>query len=161
MFWTDIVVNSVFAVDIMINFRKAYIHPKTGATIQDPKKIAARYLKFYFWVDFIACLPLDTIFTSSFLRFSNLLKIFRLSRFNSIIRLLSLTSENTIKVKMALLVLALLVFIHWTSCLLYVVIYQNYKELALGLIDSEDPSEYFINKSGKRVPVFKFNYWVP
>jgi len=44
-FWVDFVINILFAVDILVNFRSAYTDQKTGEDIMDAKKVAKEYLK--------------------------------------------------------------------------------------------------------------------
>lgn len=67
---------------------------------------------------------------------------------------MGLSTENAIKLRMGQLVLVLILFIHWSSCLLYVVIYNNYFNIVHEIKDSEDAKVYYINKNGNRAPVF-------
>ena len=54
------VIEVIFGVDILINFRTAY-QDNEGKIITNSKMIAKRYLKFHFWVDFFAVFPFDAI----------------------------------------------------------------------------------------------------
>lgn len=47
----------IFFVDLVLGFRRAYINEKTGLQVICPKLIAIRYLKFYFWIDLLGCIP--------------------------------------------------------------------------------------------------------
>ena len=58
----------IFFLDLILGFRRAYINEKTGYEVICPNKIAIRYLKFYFWVDLLGCLPLDHYTDITFLR---------------------------------------------------------------------------------------------
>ena len=58
----NIIVDVMFIVDIMINFRTTYVEQKTQLIISEPKKIAIHYLKTWFFVDFGAAIPFDYFF---------------------------------------------------------------------------------------------------
>ena len=84
----DIIDNSIkfiFAIDVILGFRKAYVNEKTGSIQRDPIKIAQRYLKWYFWIDLISAFPFDLFIDSGMLRYSSLVKIFRLLRLNKFV----------------------------------------------------------------------------
>jgi len=51
----------IFALDVLLCFRKAYKDERTGQEENDPKKIAIRYLKFYFWIDVLSAIPFEDI----------------------------------------------------------------------------------------------------
>ena len=55
----NIIVDVMFIVDIVINFRTTYVEQKTQLIISEPKKIAIHYLKTWFFVDFVAAIPFD------------------------------------------------------------------------------------------------------
>ena len=57
----DSIVDFLFAIDIFINFISAIEDPLTGQVIVDHKTIAKQYLTGWFWLDFVACLPLNLI----------------------------------------------------------------------------------------------------
>lgn len=52
----------LFAFDILINFRTAYVNDQTDELVTDPVKIAKNYLKGRFWVDLLASIPFNDIF---------------------------------------------------------------------------------------------------
>jgi len=60
-FWLDFIINILFAVDIMVNFRSAYIDTKTGVEIKKSGKVALNYIKTRFFIDLIATVPFDFI----------------------------------------------------------------------------------------------------
>lgn len=87
----DYLLKTVFMVDVIIGFRKAYMNEATGKEIRDPWKIAKRYLKFYFWIDLISSIPFDLIFPENYSwHLLPLVKIVRLFRLNKIISFLKL-----------------------------------------------------------------------
>lgn len=48
----------LFGVDILLAFFSEYVDMAFGEKIRQPKKIAKRYLKGGFWIDFVSTLPL-------------------------------------------------------------------------------------------------------
>merc|ERR1719334_785718 len=52
----------MFMVDIGINFRTGFIHPITDVIIIDSRAIVKRYLRGWFFIDFISSVPFDYIF---------------------------------------------------------------------------------------------------
>lgn len=62
--WMDIMfygADVIFLLDMSIIFFTAY-YDEQGALVQDRKKIALSYLKFWFWMDLISIFPFDLIF---------------------------------------------------------------------------------------------------
>jgi hypothetical protein len=57
---TNILVDLIFLLDILVNFRTTYIDSH-GEEVVDPRRIAYNYLKLSFWVDLCATIPLDSI----------------------------------------------------------------------------------------------------
>lgn len=56
LLYTDMVIDVLFMIDILINFRTTYV--KGGEVlITNPWKIALHYFKTYFLVDFVAAIP--------------------------------------------------------------------------------------------------------
>jgi len=53
-------IDLVFGIDIFVNFRTTFIDSK-GDEIFKPREIGVNYLKFFFWIDLVATLPLDFI----------------------------------------------------------------------------------------------------
>lgn len=59
-------VDIFYMIQIYIRFRTAYVAPSSrvfgrGELVIDPSKIARRYLRRGFWIDFIAALPLPQV----------------------------------------------------------------------------------------------------
>jgi potassium channel len=57
----DYMVDILFAIDIFVNFITAYDDEERGVPVRNPKKIASNYLKSWFIMDLLACLPIDLI----------------------------------------------------------------------------------------------------
>ena len=60
IFLIDLFVDLFFFCDIIVNFRTTYID-KNDVLVTDTKKIATRYLRTYFIVDFVAAIPWDVV----------------------------------------------------------------------------------------------------
>lgn len=54
----DSIVDVVFFLDIILNFHTTYVS-QTGEVISDPKLIRLNYLKSWFVIDLLSCLPYD------------------------------------------------------------------------------------------------------
>lgn len=57
----DILVDIMFIIDILINFRTTYVN-KNDEVVSHPKRIAAHYIKGWFIIDLVAAIPFDLIF---------------------------------------------------------------------------------------------------
>ena len=57
----------VYTADIIINFRRGFVNPRTGIEEKDLKSIAINYIKFFFWIDLLAALPFNFISDLKFL----------------------------------------------------------------------------------------------
>eukprot|EP00929_Paragymnodinium_shiwhaense_P064368 TRINITY_DN32231_c0_g2_i1.p1 TRINITY_DN32231_c0_g2~~TRINITY_DN32231_c0_g2_i1.p1 ORF type:complete len:1458 (+),score=354.11 TRINITY_DN32231_c0_g2_i1:199-4572(+) len=89
----DIFVDIVFATDIVLNFRCAFVDID-GNTNTIPAEIRLKYLKGWFWVDFLSTFPSDRVSGSVMsgaggeARAMRLIRIVRLVRLLKLIRLL-------------------------------------------------------------------------
>lgn len=64
-----------YVVHMVLRFRTAFVRPSTrvfgrGELVTDPREIAIRYLKFDFWIDFVAVLPIPQVSLLYFLWFT-------------------------------------------------------------------------------------------
>jgi hypothetical protein len=55
----DELIDVLFAIDILINFRSCYIDPKTDNLVTDPQMISRNYIKGRFWIDLCASIPFE------------------------------------------------------------------------------------------------------
>ena len=118
----DILVTITFTADIVINFNTAFILRRQ--LIADRRRIAARYLKNWFFWDLIATLPLTWFFSPGryagvnrvlrFFRLARLLKLFGSSRTLGRARRLGLV--NPAFTRLFLLVFWILVAAHLIAC---------------------------------------------
>nr|QQY02525.1 potassium voltage-gated channel protein eag 3 [Cryptocotyle lingua] len=121
----DRIVDIIFCIDIVLNFHTTFVGP-TGAVISDPTLIRLNYLKGWFMVDLIACLPygLLNLFGESdsgtVASLFNTLKVVRLLRLWRVIRKL----DQYLKYVATILLIMILCFIllaHWLACVWYMV----------------------------------------
>ena len=59
----NLLVDLMFIVDILINFRTTFIKVNSDEVISSPKQIALHYLKTWFVVDFVAAIPFEFMIT--------------------------------------------------------------------------------------------------
>ncbi|XP_008783945.2 potassium channel KAT3 isoform X1 [Phoenix dactylifera] len=91
LFLAENIVNSFFAVDIVLTFFVAYLDRKSYLLIDDPKRIATRYLSTWFIFDVCSTAPfqpLSLLFTSHgnglVFKILNMLRLWRLRRVSSL-----------------------------------------------------------------------------
>ncbi|XP_053568361.1 potassium voltage-gated channel subfamily H member 1 [Bombina bombina] len=116
----DSIVDVIFLVDIVLNFHTTFVGP-AGEVISDPKLIRMNYLKTWFVIDLLSCLPYDVInaFENVDEGISSLfssLKVVRLLRLGRVARKL----DHYIEYGAAVLVLLVCVFglaAHWLACI--------------------------------------------
>ncbi|XP_062857413.1 potassium voltage-gated channel subfamily H member 5a isoform X2 [Trichomycterus rosablanca] len=118
----DSVVDVIFLVDIVLNFHTTFVGPG-GEVISDPKLIRMNYMKTWFVIDLLSCLPYDIInaFENVDEGLSSLfssLKVVRLLRLGRVARKL----DHYLEYGAAVLVLLVCVFglvAHWLACIWY------------------------------------------
>ncbi|XP_061086074.1 potassium voltage-gated channel subfamily H member 1-like isoform X3 [Conger conger] len=118
----DSIVDVIFLVDIVLNFHTTFVGP-AGEVISDPKLIRMNYLKTWFVIDLLSCLPYDVInaFENVDEGISSLfssLKVVRLLRLGRVARKL----DHYLEYGAAVLVLLVCVFglaAHWLACIWY------------------------------------------
>eukprot|EP00601_Ochromonadales_sp_CCMP2298_P003116 CAMPEP_0173170510 /NCGR_PEP_ID=MMETSP1141-20130122/1271_1 /TAXON_ID=483371 /ORGANISM="non described non described, Strain CCMP2298" /LENGTH=758 /DNA_ID=CAMNT_0014092399 /DNA_START=42 /DNA_END=2315 /DNA_ORIENTATION=+ len=88
------IMTAIFAVDLCLNFNTAYVDEKQSMVYSRLRRIARRYLGFWFWIDFVSTVPLDNIigiFASASalanLRALKVLRMFRLFKLFHIFQL--------------------------------------------------------------------------
>ncbi|XP_058101100.1 potassium channel KAT3-like isoform X2 [Magnolia sinica] len=129
LFIIDNIVNSFFAVDIILTFFVAYIDRRSYLLIDGPKKIAIRYLSTWFVFDVCSTVPLQPLsllFTnqSAGLGFKilNMLRLWRLRRVSSLFaRLEKDIRFNYFWTRCTKLVSVTLFAVHCAACLNYLI----------------------------------------
>ncbi|XP_016377688.1 potassium voltage-gated channel subfamily H member 1-like [Sinocyclocheilus rhinocerous] len=127
----DSIVDVIFLVDIVLNFHTTFVGP-AGEVISDPKLIRMNYMKTWFVIDLLSCLPYDVInafenvdenwnhraVTQGISSLFSSLKVVRLLRLGRVARKL----DHYIEYGAAVLVLLVCVFglaAHWLACIWY------------------------------------------
>ncbi|XP_063068050.1 potassium voltage-gated channel subfamily H member 5-like, partial [Engraulis encrasicolus] len=118
----DSIVDVVFLVDIVLNFHTTFVGP-AGEVVSDAALIRINYLKTWFSIDLLSCLPYDIInaFENVDEGISSLfssLKVVRLLRLGRVARKL----DHYLEYGAAVLVLLVCVFglvAHWLACIWY------------------------------------------
>ncbi|XP_076613046.1 voltage-gated delayed rectifier potassium channel KCNH5-like [Chaetodon auriga] len=118
----DSVVDVIFLIDIVLNFHTTFVGP-AGEVISDARLIRMNYLKTWFVIDLLSCLPYDIInaFENVDEGLSSLfssLKVIRLLRLGRVARKL----DHYLEYGAAVLVLLVCVFglvAHWLACIWY------------------------------------------
>jgi CRP-like cAMP-binding protein len=149
-FWLDVCVDIYFISDVYVSFRTAYVDDEGDLEYRN-SKIAVNYLKSWFAIDILSCLPvnyfayLPSVDADSstgksnklvrLLRLLRLLKLLRLARINRIIA----RYEQEYYALVSSLKIAKIVFVvgavgHWLCCSWY----------ALGSLESS-----FVDRNGK------------
>ncbi|XP_056284003.1 potassium voltage-gated channel subfamily H member 5-like isoform X3 [Pseudoliparis swirei] len=118
----DSVVDIIFLIDIVLNFHTTFVGP-AGEVVSDAKVIRMNYLKTWFVIDLLSCLPYDIINAFEHVNeglsslFSSL-KVVRLLRLGRVARKL----DHYLEYGAAVLVLLVCVFglvAHWLACIWY------------------------------------------
>jgi hypothetical protein len=138
----EYVILFVFALDVVLGFRKAYLD-SMFQVVKDPVLIAKNYIKFFFWVDLLSAIPFDYFIKDGFLIYIGMIKVFRLLRLKKVIDNLGFSAKSIAKIRIIQLVVMLLMVIHLATCYLYSIVTIDYFTLGPG------------------PHLFDLNYWMP
>ncbi|KAJ7313632.1 hypothetical protein JRQ81_005193 [Phrynocephalus forsythii] len=141
---SDIAVEMLFIVDIILNFRTTYVS-QSGQVIYDPRSICLHYVATWFFVDLIAALPFDLlyVFNVPVTYLVHLLKTVRLLRLLRLLQKLDRYSQYSAMV-LTLLMSMFALLAHWMACIWYVI----------GRQESNDPVTWdigWLHELGKRI----------
>ncbi|XP_056263243.1 potassium voltage-gated channel subfamily H member 6a isoform X2 [Pseudoliparis swirei] len=121
----DLVVDVMFIVDILINFRTTYVN-HNDEVVSHPGRIAQHYFKGWFLIDIVAAIPFDLLIfrtgseepqTTTLI---GLLKTARLLRLVRVARKLDRYSEYGAAV-LFLLMCSFALIAHWLACIWYAI----------------------------------------
>ncbi|XP_076871723.1 voltage-gated inwardly rectifying potassium channel KCNH7 isoform X3 [Brachyhypopomus gauderio] len=119
----DLMVDIMFIVDILINFRTTYVNVNEEV-VSHPTKIAVHYFKGWFLIDMVAAIPFDLLIFGSgseeTTTLIGLLKTARLLRLVRVARKLDRYSEYGAAVLMLLMCIFALIA-HWLACIWYAI----------------------------------------
>ncbi|NXX78504.1 KCNH4 protein, partial [Urocolius indicus] len=143
---SDIAVEMLFILDIILNFRTTYVS-QSGQVVYDPRSICIHYMATWFFVDLIAALPFDLlyVFNVTVTSLVHLLKTVRLLRLLRLLQKLDRYSQYSAMV-LTLLMSMFALLAHWMACIWYVI---GRKEM-----ESNDPHTWdigWLHELGKRL----------
>ncbi|CAI2348759.1 unnamed protein product [Caenorhabditis sp. 36 PRJEB53466] len=119
----DLIVDIMFIVDIIINFRTTYVN-ENDEVVSHPGKIATHYFKGWFIIDMVAAVPFDLLLVSTnsdeTTTLIGLLKTARLLRLVRVARKLDRYSEYGAAV-LLLLMATFALIAHWLACIWYAI----------------------------------------
>ncbi|XP_061555635.1 LOW QUALITY PROTEIN: potassium voltage-gated channel subfamily H member 6a [Phycodurus eques] len=121
----DLVVDVMFIVDILINFRTTYVN-HNDEVVSNPSRIAQHYFKGWFLIDIVAAIPFDLLIFRSgseepqTTTLIGLLKTARLLRLVRVARKLDRYSEYGAAV-LFLLMCTFALIAHWLACIWYAI----------------------------------------
>nr|XP_057904397.1 potassium voltage-gated channel subfamily H member 6a isoform X2 [Doryrhamphus excisus] len=121
----DLVVDVMFIVDILINFRTTYVN-HNDEVVSHPGRIAQHYFKGWFLIDIVAAIPFDLLIFRSGTEepqtttLIGLLKTARLLRLMRVARKLDRYSEYGTAV-LFLLMCTFALIAHWLACIWYAI----------------------------------------
>ena len=61
LFYVDRCVDLLFIFDLFLSFGRPFLDEASGKTVSHVPSIIRNYLKFWFWIDVISCVPYDMI----------------------------------------------------------------------------------------------------
>lgn len=135
IFLVNSIIDFIFFIDIILNFRTSFYISSTGDEIFDGRLIAKNYLMGNFWFDILSCFPSDVILsnTNTSLEFSTvlalfgLLKLYRISRLNRIINFARARNDVKLVLRICQLLFFLLMYVHLVACSWWIIV--TYDEL--------------------------------
>ncbi|XP_043097846.1 potassium voltage-gated channel subfamily H member 7 isoform X2 [Puntigrus tetrazona] len=136
----DLIVDIMFIVDILINFRTTYVNANEEV-VSHPVKIAVHYFKGWFFIDMVAAIPFDLLIfeggSEETTTLIGLLKTARLLRLVRVARKLDRYSEYGAAVLMLLMCIFALIA-HWLACIWYAIgnVEKHYLEHTIGWLDN-------------------------
>ncbi|KAB5555167.1 hypothetical protein PHYPO_G00030390 [Pangasianodon hypophthalmus] len=118
---SDIAVEMLFILDIILNFRTTYVS-QSGQVVYDSRSICIHYAATWFFVDLVAALPFDLLYAFNITVTSlvHLLKTVRLLRLLRLLQKLDRYSQYSAMV-LTLLMSMFALLAHWMACIWYVI----------------------------------------
>ncbi|KAK9530335.1 hypothetical protein VZT92_011842 [Zoarces viviparus] len=118
---SDIVVEMLFIIDIILNFRTTYVS-QSGQVEYEARSICIHYATTWFFVDLVAALPFDLLYAFNITVTSlvHLLKTVRLLRLLRLLQKLDRYSQYSAMV-LTLLMSVFALLAHWMACIWYMI----------------------------------------
>uniref|UniRef100_A0A8C5E5S2 Voltage-gated delayed rectifier potassium channel KCNH4 n=1 Tax=Gouania willdenowi TaxID=441366 RepID=A0A8C5E5S2_GOUWI len=120
-FISDIAVELLFIIDIILNFRTTYVS-QSGQVVYEARSICIHYATTWFFVDLVAALPIDLLYVFN-ITVSSLVHLFKTIRLLRLLRLLQkldrYSQYSAMVLTLLMSVFALLA--HWMACIWYII----------------------------------------
>ncbi|AWP17761.1 Potassium voltage-gated channel subfamily H member 4 [Scophthalmus maximus] len=118
---SDIAVEMLFIIDIILNFRTTYVS-QSGQVVYQARSICIHYATTWFFVDLVAALPFDLLYAFNITVTSlvHLLKTVRLLRLLRLLQKLDRYSQYSAMV-LTLLMSVFALLAHWMACIWYMI----------------------------------------
>ncbi|XP_074519093.1 voltage-gated delayed rectifier potassium channel KCNH4-like isoform X2 [Halichoeres trimaculatus] len=118
---SDIAVEMLFIVDMILNFRTTYVS-QSGQVVYESRSICIHYATTWFFVDLVAALPFDLLYAFNITVTSlvHLLKTVRLLRLLRLLQKLDRYSQYSAMV-LTLLMSVFALLAHWMACIWYMI----------------------------------------
>ncbi|RZF48288.1 hypothetical protein LSTR_LSTR014494 [Laodelphax striatellus] len=121
---SDVVVEALFIIDIILNFRTTYVNRK-GEVVSRSSSIAINYGKGWFVLDLLAAIPFDLLYASDVYSGEehgqiHLLKLTRLLRLARLLQKMDRYSQYSAMI-LTLLMLSFTLVAHWLACIWFVI----------------------------------------
>ncbi|XP_056152674.1 potassium voltage-gated channel subfamily H member 4-like [Lampris incognitus] len=143
---SDIAVEMLFILDIILNFRTTYVS-QSGQVVYEARSICIHYATTWFFVDLVAALPFDLLYAFNITVTSlvHLLKTVRLLRLLRLLQKLDRYSQYSAMV-LTLLMSMFALLAHWMACIWYII---GRKEMESN--DSDNWDIGWLHELGKRL----------
>ncbi|KAJ2952844.1 hypothetical protein O0L34_g7210 [Tuta absoluta] len=153
---SDVVVEALFIIDIVLNFRTTFVSKK-GEVVSDWKAIALNYIRSWFIVDLLAALPFDLLYASDIYNSTestpsgnaHLVKLTRLLRLARLLQKMDRYSQYSALV-LTLLMLSFTLVAHWLACIWFII---AEREMSAHRHDMEEWDLGWINTLAERLHV--------
>nr|XP_033775070.1 potassium voltage-gated channel subfamily H member 6 isoform X5 [Geotrypetes seraphini] len=160
----DLIVDIMFIVDIVINFRTTYVNIH-DEVVSHPGKIAIHYFKGWFLIDMVAAIPFDLLIfrtgSDETTTLIGLLKTARLLRLVRVARKLDRYSEYGAAV-LFLLMCTFALIAHWLACIWYAIgnVERPYMVHKIGWLDNlaDQIGKSYNDSDGSSGPSIKDKY---
>ncbi|KAF7686226.1 hypothetical protein HF521_015588 [Silurus meridionalis] len=118
---SDIAVEILFIIDIVLNFRTTYVST-SGQVIFEARQICIHYMTTWLVIDLVAALPFDLLyaFNVSVVSVVHLLKTVRLLRLLRLLQKMDRYSQHS-TVVLTLLMSMFALLAHWMACIWYII----------------------------------------
>ncbi|ODN06245.1 Potassium voltage-gated channel subfamily H member 7 [Orchesella cincta] len=163
----DFIVDVMFIVDILINFRTTYVNAN-DEVVSNPGRIAVHYFRGWFIIDLVAAIPFDLLLylfgtnTDETTTLIGLLKTARLLRLVRVARKIDRYSEYGAAV-LLLLMATFTLIAHWLACIWYAIgnAERQFSTIRVGWLDhlANDTLQFYESSTNRTSgPTLKSRY---